>query len=118
MENAPEISKKEKIIVLTKELSNVSEGFVFSGIESDAYANLKADEEEFPGYITPIDEIIERLQSEGMKVVFGKNPESGNVYILPMNSENIEEDSIQPKSLIIGETMDARLKELISLDRS
>jgi len=50
-------------------------------------------------------------------VMLGKNPESGNVYILPRNSDNIEMDSISPRQLQLIEEMDERLKELILLVR-
>jgi len=75
---------------------------------------MRASEEEFPGYTTPIDELIERFEKEGMKVVLGKHPESGNVFILPAGSEDIEQDSIAPRQLQISDGMDERLKNLVN----
>jgi hypothetical protein len=108
---------KEKIISLATLLSRQSEKLSFSGIDPEFYSKMKADEEEFPCNVTPIDEIIERIKNEGMKVLFGKNPETGNVYILPKGSNDIENDSIAPKYLQISNEMSADLKELILADR-
>ncbi len=110
-EKAP--TKKEKIITLAAELYERGEVFPFSGIDPETYSKMKADEEEYPGYATPIDEIVEKLKSEGMKVVLGKNPESGNVFVLPAQSDNIEMDSISPRQLQLGEEMNEKLRELI-----
>lgn len=110
--------KIEKFVVLAKELSREQKGFSFPGIDPGSYLELKASEEEFPGFATPIDELSERLKSEGMKVVLGRDPNSGNVFILPQRSNNIEKDSIFPKHLQIIEGMDKRLKELILLSKS
>ena len=78
---------------------------------------MKASEEEDSGYTTPVDDLIERFKNEGMKVVLGKNPQSGNVYVLPSESINIEMDSISPRQLQLGEEMNEKLKELILLIR-
>lgn len=112
-----EPTKKEKIITLGKELYESREVFSFSGIDPEAYSKMKADEEEYPGYTTPMDELQERFKNEGMKVTLGKNPESGNVYILPAQSTDIEMDSISPKQLEINEEMGEKFKELILLMR-
>ncbi|MBI2053580.1 MAG: hypothetical protein HYT41_02460 [Candidatus Sungbacteria bacterium] len=113
---------RKQEIALAHELAEGGEVFSFPGIDPEAYAKLKADEEEFATYdipieMAPIDEIIRRLADEGMKIVLGPNPETGNIYILPKDSHNTGRDSILPKSLRIVEGMDARLKALILLDR-
>ncbi|TRZ53645.1 hypothetical protein D4R99_00475 [bacterium] len=113
---SPEEEKKQKKISLAIELSQTPENFSFPGINSETYAKMKADEEEFPGYATPIDELLERFTKEGMKVVLGKNPESGNVYILPVQSNDIENDGIFPKQLQMEGITDEKLKELVILD--
>lgn len=112
-----EPTRKEKIIALAVELYENGEVFPFSGIDPESYLKMKAGEEEDPGYTTPLDEIIERLKSEGMKVVLGKNPQSGNVFILPAQSSNIEMDSISPRRLELSEAMNEKLRELILLVR-
>ena len=106
----------EKYITLAEELSNRTESFPFSGANSESYIKLKADDEEYPGFTTPIDEIIARMEIEGIRVTLGTHPESGNVFILPMLSEDkdIENDSLFPRHLEITEDMDETLKELIT----
>ena len=112
-----EPTRKEKIISLAAELFESNEIYPFLGIDPESYSKMKAGEEEDPGYTTPIDEIIERLKNEGMKVILGKNPQSGNVYILPSQSTNIEMDSISPRQLQISEGMNEKLRELILIVR-
>jgi hypothetical protein len=113
-----EPTRKEKIIALAVELYESREVFPFAGIDPESYSRMKVDEEEYPGYTTPIDEIVERFKSEGMKVVLGKNPQSGNVFVLPAQSDNIEMDSISPRQLQLNEGMNEKLRELILLVRS
>ena len=112
-----EPTRKEKIIALAAELFESNETFSFSGIDPESYSKMKASEEEDSGYTTPVDDLIERFKNEGMKVVLGKNPQSGNVYVLPSESINIEMDSISPRQLQLGEEMNEKLKELILLIR-
>ncbi len=112
-------SRREKSIALARELSASQEIFPFPGINPEAYSKLKADiarDEGESGYTTAMfDELVERFKNQGMKVVLGKFPESGNVFILPSQSSDIENDSIFPRHLQISEEMDDRLKEFISL---
>ena len=78
-------------------------------------ADIKADEEA-SGYTTAMfDNLMERFKAQGMKVVLGKYPASGNVFILPSESSDIENDSIFPKHLQISEITNEKLKKLISL---
>ncbi|MBI5913337.1 hypothetical protein HY839_02755 [Candidatus Azambacteria bacterium] len=108
--------KKGEIITLARELSESQESFPFPGIESGSYEKLKAADEEFPGFVTPIDELIVRFESEGMKVALGEYPDSGNVFILPSQSNDIEMDSILPRHLR-PEATDEKLNELILLSK-
>src|SRR3989344_6325694 len=102
---------KEKI-ALARELWESGTYFPFPGIDSKEYMHMKAAEAEYPGYTTPIDTLIERFKDEGLKVVLGTHPESGNIFIIPAHSNDIENDSIRPQQLQMGDDMDARLKEL------
>ena len=125
MENTPndlsakEIIEKEKsekraiIFMLASFLSSRLEAFDFSGIDAEEYKKMKATDEEYPGMTTPTDEIVARMQKEGMKVALGKHPESGNVFILPAGSNDIEMDSISPKQLDLNNISDENLKTLI-----
>jgi hypothetical protein len=110
-----EPTRKEKIIALAIELAESQEVFSFPGIDPESYAKMKAGEEEDPGCTTPIDELVESFGSKGIMVLLGKNPQSGNVFILPRNSDNIEMDSISPRQLKISEGMNEKLRELILL---
>jgi hypothetical protein len=112
-----EPTRKEKIISLARELFESQENFPFLGVDPEGYLEMKTGDEEAPGYSTPTDEILERMKNEGMKIVLGKNPESGNVYVLPAQSTDIEMDSISPKRLKISEGMNEKLTELILLVR-
>lgn len=112
--NSREI-KRITAISLARELRD--ERLPFPGIDSEHYAKLKAEEEEFPGYATPIDELVERFKNQGMKIVFGKDPESGNVFVLPLDSDDIENDSIFPHHLWSDGILNGQLKELVSLSK-
>lgn len=118
----PERERRErvaKILELVENISESGEGVLpFPGMDPDAYSKMKATGEEFSGYTTPIDEIIERCNKEGIRVVLGKNPESGNVYVLPAGSTNIEMDSIAPHQLAISGVTNRHLAELIQLTGS
>jgi len=109
--------KRETMIVLARELSERTERIPFPGIDPDAYSKMRATDEEFPGYTTPIDELIERFKSEGMKVVPGKYAESGTVYIVPSQSDNVEDRYVIPRQLQVTEVMDEKLKKLILMGR-
>ncbi len=109
--------KKGELIALARELSESKESFPFPGIDPESYATLKSAEAELPGYATPIDALVERFESEGMKVALGEYPKSGNVFILPSQSDDIENDSVFPRHLQIDEVIDERLKRLILLQK-
>ena len=109
----PERMTRAGYVDLAIELSQRPERFLFPGIDDDAYAKIKAGEEEDPGYATPIDILLERFVQHGMKIVLGKNPQSGNVFILPGDSNNIEEDSLFPRQLKPHNVVDQKLKKLI-----
>lgn len=111
-ENSKEREKKE-YLELAETLSQNLEGFTFPGIESQWYSKLKADDEEYPGFSTPTDEIIERMKSEGIKIVLGAHPENGDVYALPKESSDIENDMIFPGHLNVTDDMNETLKSLI-----
>ncbi|KKW06099.1 MAG: hypothetical protein UY41_C0034G0003 [Candidatus Moranbacteria bacterium GW2011_GWE1_49_15] len=114
--------EREKIriefIAIARELSELQEGLPFCGIDADSYLKLKADDEDFPGFVTPIDELIARFEKEGMKVVFGTDPLGSNVFISPFEMADNEYDGIKPEQLRIDENMDERLKKLIFLHKA
>lgn len=109
--------KKQEYIALAQELSEVHEGFSFPGISPESYPQLKVTTEEFPEYSSQIDELVSRFQTQGMKVVLSKDPKSGNVFVLPLNSNDVEMDNLFPRHLEITGDMDARLERLILLNK-
>lgn len=108
----------ERYIALAKELSLKNEKLPFPGLVEESYSELKVVDEEYPGFTTPTDQIIARMKVEGIKVVLGEHPESGNVFVLPFLSVDIENDSLSPHHLKIIDEMDDSLKELILLKRA
>jgi hypothetical protein len=103
----------EKYLALAQEMSQNETGYAFPGIDSEWHEKLKAVDEEYPGYTTPTDEIIERMKKEGIKVVFGTDPKNGSVYLLPRGSNDIGQDMLLPKHLEVFEGMDESLRILI-----
>lgn len=108
---------KREYAAIGLELMESGESFPFPGIEKAHYDRIKSEEEEYPGFATPIDELLKRFKEEGLKMTIGKHPASGNVFILPAGSDDIEMDSLLPKHLVMTDDMDERLKELIRRDR-
>jgi len=100
------------------EVTKNQERFPFAGIDPQSYAKAKAEEEEFPGFATPIDTLIARFRAEGMKVVLSPDAASGNIYILPAGSDDIENDSLIPRHLLESGIMDGHLKVLVRISKN
>ncbi len=109
---------RREIIALAREIVSRHEVFPFAGLEPLSYQRMMATDAEYPGFTTPTDQIIARCQREGIKVIFGRDPESGNVYILPAGSDDIEGDSFSPKDLKTFPGISQALNRLIVLDRA
>lgn len=117
-ENADEREQKRReIIDLAIELSESQEAFPFPGVNPEDYAKIKADRDEYPELFSPIEELMERFQSQGLKVVRGKDPSSINAFILPAESNDIENDSLYPRYLNIDAATDERLQKLIEMNK-
>jgi len=97
---------------LLQELHESGEVFPFPGIKPEALASLQAVDAEFPGYTTPIDELLVRFEEEGMKILPGDNPDSRDVFIVPAGSDDAGMDSVLPRDLENVETLDERLQRL------
>jgi len=104
-----------RILELVRKINESGENLPFSDIDPEAYLEMKKNYDECPGYTTPIDEIIERCKKEGIKVVIGKYPESGNIFVLPAGSNDIEMDSFASYRLSINAVENEHLRELILL---
>jgi len=124
MNQSPETKQKpdqlslEEYISLAEELSRYDEKLPFPGVEEESLKQLMASDREYPGLTTPTAQIIARMQTEDIKVVFGKHPGSGNVFILPFLSDDIENDSLFPHHLKIADEMNDPLRRLILLNRA
>ena len=112
-------SRRERINTLAAEISE----FPFPGIDPEAYEKLKADIKgdegmsEYDISSPTIDELIERFKNEGMKVTWGDNPKACNIFIMPANSNDIQNDSLFPKHLQLNGEVGEKLKELILLQK-
>ena len=107
-------NKRVEYLELARELSAKKEKLSFPGVDPESYARLKASDEEFPGYVTPVDELIKRFESEGFKVViFGKYA-TEDVYVQPVNSDSADQENcLFPRDLLVSDDMDEALKRLI-----
>jgi hypothetical protein len=123
-ENIPNKSEKEireqrigEYIALAREFVERGKIFPFPGISKELYESMKKTDEEmaeeYSGYFTPVDTMIENFKKEGVKVVLGDDPESGNIYIMPANGGTIEMDGMLIEYLNINGDMDEDIKKLI-----
>lgn len=109
---------KVQLISLAKDLSKQPEGFPFPGIGEETLEQLRAVDEEDPGYTTPVDEIIEKMEKEGIKIVLGEDPESGNVFVLAQSSKDVGLESLLPRHLDTIPEMDESLRLLILIQKA
>lgn len=108
----------ERHFRLARGLSEKGERFPFPGVNHESYSALKETEAQFPEYTAPVDELIGRFEAQGMKVVLAqRDPTSGNIYVLPSQSDDIEMDGLFPRHLEAAGIIDDRIKELIMLDK-
>ena len=108
---------------IAAELSKSPEAFPFPGMDPDAYAVRKAEEKEeadlgieLPVEITPIDTLLDRMRSEGIKVMMG-SAGSLDAFILPRGSNDIVADGLLPRHLQTASGMDNTLEFLILSSR-
>jgi hypothetical protein len=110
LEGMVEMSPPELTGLITS-LSEREAPFVFEGLADGVYDQTKADEQDGI-YTTPIDDVIARMKEHGIKVLPGDHPETGNSYIVPADSTDVENDGIFPRCLAVTEGMDPDLKKL------
>src|SRR3989344_1913113 len=106
---------RKEIIALAKEIIEKGEVLPFSGMDPKAYEGSKAAELEYPGFTTPIDEILERLTKEGMKIVpknFRFSDNDSEFFVLPAQSNDIVADSISLRQLAVSESLPENLKKI------
>lgn len=99
---------------LAERIREKEQGFPYPGLRQESYVKLKAESDEFPEIMTPIDDLVQMLTEQGMQVVVEDN---GNVFIVPLYTEptanNIRDYSVFPKDLEVVPEMDPDLRELI-----
>jgi hypothetical protein len=109
-EDEKNVARQERI-ALAMELIASGETIPFPGINQESLDTIRQEQEEYPGYTTPIDELYARFNEEGMKLVMSK---SGlDILILPAGSDNIEEDFLLLRNLFTEGEIDERLLALI-----
>lgn len=114
----PNFNKKQESepnrLTLAMELIECNESLSFPGLNIESYNTLKAEEEEYPGSATPIDEIIKKCEEQGIRIELGKNPDGGNMFLLPKDSDDLD-DSFKFKHLNIDAIENEKLKKLAEL---
>jgi hypothetical protein len=121
-----ESTEKDRAIerrdALALELFESGEVFPFPGILPESYEHLlEAEKFAPPGYVTPIDELIEKFTREGMKVEKGISWKTGSNIecVAPASSDGglYGEDLLHLKNLQIPANMDPKLAELVMLSK-
>jgi len=92
--------------------SESMEVFKFPGIKHADYVQMKRDWEEEPEYAVDIDRLLKRFFEEGIKIVFSNDPTSGNIFIMPAKSVDIQSDSLLPRMLSHDDIEDYGLRLL------
>ncbi len=108
---------KSQYLEAGTKLSESAELFPFPGITPEAYRRLKQDEEEYPGYATPIDDFIARCSAEGMKVVVSGREGNQDVFIHPAMSTD-ELDYVSPRHLVLEGIQNSDLRQLVTTHRA
>jgi hypothetical protein len=109
---------REKYIQLIETLSQKVDGFPFPGVDEETLKGLLEEEAKYPGFATPVEKLLIRMREEGIKIVQGVHPGSGNVFVVPLLSDDIENDSLFPRHLDPTPDMDSQLRELILANRA
>jgi hypothetical protein len=111
-----EAAQVERMRIVGEMIEN-GEEFHFPGIRTEVYDKIKIEQEEYPGYTTPIDDLLARFKFEGMKLVAGKYKTSRDVMVLPQGSDDVHSDFLLLKNLDTEGDIDRRLRELIDFDK-
>ena len=115
----PNFNKRQEsqpdTLTLAMELKESNERLSFPGLNTESYNLLKAEEEEeYPGFAPPIDEIITKCEEQGLKIEIGKNPDGSNMFLLPKNSDDLD-DSLRFKHLNRDSIDNEKFKKLVEL---
>ncbi len=118
VEDVRPVKERVKFLLLekAKELFESHETFPFPGTRSGLRDRLKAEQDDYPGFSTPINVLLNRFDQEGMKVVLGAESGCGNVYVIPANSDDVYMDNLFPRHLALDKITDERVRALVRLD--
>jgi hypothetical protein len=118
--------KKQRRAELAERIAKIcerAESFPYTGLVDGAYEKIKqaeADAADYPGYATPIDTLVERFKSHGMRIDLGDDPGDGSVWVVPADSTIVSiygEDRVPAKHFNVTDDMDAELKTLLTLSK-
>ncbi len=112
-----ELERRREKIKLAQELIDSNETFAFPGFDPGYVDEMRIerDDPDLAGFLTPMHDLLTKLQNEGFKVSLGDNPESGNVFVLPKSSTDIVMDGVLIRCLASEGVNDERLLKLISI---
>lgn len=104
---------------MVKSIIEKNEVFAFEDLEDGVLEKLQAEDEEYPGYATPISELVARFEKEGFRVASGEKGGVVNLRAIPNRIEDDGwKDSVLVRNLKITEGMDSALKAYIVNSRS
>ncbi len=105
--------KRAELMDLATEMINENRVYPWPGLTPDAYSRFRSEEEEFPGFCNPIDDVVKRCEVEGIKIVFI----SKTIAVIPAETGDIDMDIIFPHSLQVRSYSDGQLSELIAVSK-
>jgi hypothetical protein len=108
--------KKMEYILLVLKFWDRQESFPFTGIAEKYAQRLEVERTECANFFSPLSELCARFRAEGMRLHLGKFPLNGDVYVVPKESTDTQNDCIMPRHLAIVPDMDPDLKRLIELN--
>jgi len=113
--NNPESQETAQVerMRMVAEIIESGEVFHFPGIRPEVYEQIKEEQAEYPGYTTPIDELLLRFQNEGMKLIAGRDVYSRDILVLPQGSDDVVSDALPFKNVSVAGDIDSRLQELV-----
>ncbi len=121
-ENLAQVERLGRIMSLMRESVEQQKVYSFPGMTLESLTKTREEEPELVelGLVAPIDEVLEECQQSGIQLVFGDDPNSGNVFVLPASRaiEDIEMFEILVQRLDIVDGMEADLRKLIELKRA
>ena len=117
IEDAERKVRAEQTIALVEKLQELGEALPFPGMDATILAAKRAEEKADPDillYANAIDDILQRCQEQGIKIELTGSRNSGNVMVLPKQS-NDPADNLRLQDLKLAAVTDPDLRTLIEL---